>query len=469
MSMKQYNWRELYSKFEEAINQRNIVVIEYLFDELKRELFNNCSYYSAPDWMIEELIELVPHKMRELSIREILNIIGELNYRDSFTPKTKTREFVVLCFLERLSEIGGDVDKEVLGKIKLPNKIIPLNLSVSGVDFVDVVLRAYKKVSVVLNVVALPTLAKKVSCEVFEDILANCKLAGAQETKFLNELPDEYFEIILKLIKEKRLNLGEYFVLPERIPQEFLDENPEAILKYTSIRLAKDYVLKKGLNKKFSLFAVEVAKNDYELIPELGKENFAALVNNSHPQHKTFYAMFLKNPHIKDHPRVFLKALRSYCELKTSSYYDLEIPDEILLKLTPRQVARLLEKNVDKDGESGLKMNPEILKQKIAVLTLACPDKVEPILEKLKLYEKWYKCYKSVGIICEFLGIPIDRYWIEVDENELRKIIKKIISIKEEEFREELFLFVVRYFGGISVPELARRFENLVQKILGRT
>jgi len=458
---------DIYDEYKKAVERKDVQKLESLFDETKDRLF--CTYpLYLPDWMIIKLLELIPHKMCELPVKGFLKMIIDLENCDEIT--TEVRCFVLSRFLEVLDEIS-EKDKESFSeRITLPSEVFPLNLSIFGLDFVDLVLRVYKKVPIRLRVEALPVLAKSVTCEQFEEILINSKLADTYKTKIFDELPDAYFEIMLKLIKERKLNISDtYLSLPERTPQQFLDENFEVIWEYIDEYSVEKFIVKKGLNKRFSLFAVETAKRIPELIANLGEENFAALVNSSHPQGRTFYAMLLRNPYIKNHPQVFLKALKSYCELKTSYYYELEIPDEILLKLSPKQVLNLLTKNLDDDGESGLKMNPEILKEKIAVIALSQPEKVKPILGKLEAYEKRCKYNKSgVEIICDFLGISAYCDCEEISDDGLVAIFDKINSIKDVKVKEELFLFVFRYLRGDYKGELELRFKDLVQEILER-
>jgi len=458
----------LISRYEKVIKQKDVQKLECLFDETKDEIFR--SYVCLPTRIVIRLLELIPHKISKLSAEEVLKLIKKVEYSGQIT--FTARSVIVSCFLELLDKIDEE-DKQNFSdySVRMPSHVFPLDLSISGVDFVDVVLRAYKKVPIILEVETLPVLVKRVTCEQFEDILSNSRLWRTYKTEFFDQLPHEYFEVVLKLIKEKRLSLYDtYFALPERTPKQFLDENYEAVFDYVDKYLVKEFILKKRLNIELSIFVVEAAKRFPDLIPTLGEENFAVLVNSPHPQSRTFYTILLRNPCIKNYPQVFLKALKAYCELKSHYYYELEIPDEILLKLSPKNVFNLLTKNLEYNGWSGLKMNPEILRQKIAVIALSQPEEARKILGELEAYEMRCKYNKSgVEIICDFLGISDGCRLKEIDDSNLVTIFERINSVEDSKMRKELFQFVFKYFRGDYAYELELRFKDLVQKILERT
>lgn len=153
------------------------------------------------------------------------------------------------------------------------------------------------------------------------------------------------------------------------------------------------------------------------------------------------------------YPKLFevvIKALLSYpkevTEIRVNRHGEIEIPEDLMNKLTVRQVESLVEKYVSEGGFSIFQFNKSIAESKLAVVSLTNPGKGAILLEKLKNYQP--KTSVSEKDIIEWLFStsfksvnPIDNIPLRVPSEAIRKIGRMLKShVQDPDLKQKVDL-----------------------------
>lgn len=306
--------------------------------------------------------------------------------------------------------------------------------------------------------------------ERFKKIISNPELKIWAERPTANsiEFPSiGHRDIVLSAILEERVLNPEYILQLKEVPKEYLDKNAAVLINQISFRDAEEIIKIHKLSGRDSDFVLELAKKYPEFCEYLSVSDYEKFIDwvKEEKLSGVSLVLILRNPCIEKYPEMFEKALKAYCGLKRPPIPEkqIEIPDEILQKLTPKQVKGLVEKAIDEKGRfcHNLKFNPEIALQKLTSVIVSEPEYYkEKLAGKLQAAIEKHKNGSSVvERICKYLSISDEDTSLTIKaDKKLEEIIDKILSLPRE-IQKKAFMFVIDYLDTFHEKDKLQKME----------
>lgn len=206
-------------------------------------------------------------------------------------------------------------------------------------------------------------------------------------------LTDEYQQIFLQAVLSGKVKNYERILTAKSISMEFLDKYASELLEgiFSSriikyILRLKSFLPRQQSSRFLLLAALQWAHEGSNLSTYLSREDLERYTKKLRSTQKRAWAGLLQYKNIMEYPLLLTKALKCYCSLsKPPTPPFLEIPDEIISKLTAKQLAGLVRNEINYKGAfEHLKCNPLLIAQKLSPIALTQPKYYqEQLAEKI--------------------------------------------------------------------------------------
>ncbi len=452
---------------EEVLNQE--IFIKGVFSPYKPSI----SEYLGKEVITKTLIEF-PDKFLDLSPECFINSIFKLG--DEWDTLSK--------------EIKERVIKQILSSTKIvASKGYPrFNISLDNYSFLlrikkELAAKIIKKLVSCCN----PTISGEflsilglLPLQPFKGVIDNSIIdyGGGTEQKDFDQLPEEYRQLLLEAIVDGRARGFAEILASKNVKKDFLDKNASELVEHLKkhhdtwhlqgILEAKSAKFK----KEPSRFALLASLEESRCVQYLALDTLEEYVRNLKPMQKTLWANLLRNENIVKISPLLTQALKAYCNLKRPHIpLPLTIPDNIIPKLSPKQLASLIERSIDEKGNfRHLRYNPELMAQGLSSVAISQPVYYKQrIAGKLSLALEKYRTGESTcERICRYLNLDIDNLHYQImhsNQGNLERAIRQAISAETTNERYVYVSFIVDMLKGKAFTKIQAKYRELLSEI----